>query len=49
MSNFFKEEESGPTTFLYNAVETVTGKKGFRVKANKSVTNEFNVESSGNT
>ena len=33
MSSFFKEEESGPTTFQYNAVETVTGEKGFRVKS----------------
>ena len=41
MSTFFKEEESGPTTFQYNAVETVTGRKALAWKANKSVTDEF--------
>lgn len=50
MSSFYKEEGSGLTIFQFNAVETVTGEKGFRaVKANKPVTDEFNVESSRNT
>ena len=50
MSNFFKEEGSVLSTFQFNAVEKVTGEKGFRtVKAIKSVTDEFNVESSRNT
>ena len=50
MTNFFKEEGSGLSTFQFNAVETVTAEKGFRaVKANKSVTDEFNDESPRNT
>ena len=50
MSKFFEEEGSVLSTFQFNAVEKVTGEKGVRtVKANKSVTDEFNVESSRNT